>query len=105
MRFAVPQLHAMQKEFADKMRFLCVYIAEAHAADEWYYNIIHEMIFIHSCRPISSARASITGETINFKQPVSNEQRMGLANRFVNDYKFEIETVIDLIDNPFESMY
>lgn len=36
------------------------------------------------------------------KQPVSDEERLLIAKKFVDDYKFEIPTVIDLIDNAFE---
>lgn len=90
MRAAVPILHNLQKEFAAQVEFLCVYILEAHAMDEW---------------PINSARASITGAPINFKQPVIEEERLKLAKQFVDDYSFEITTVVDLMDNSFEDVF
>lgn len=90
MRFAVPQLHALQNEFKHSMEFLCVYIMEAHATDEW---------------PISSARASVTGQPVMFRQARSDEERLTVAKKFVEDYSFEINTVIDLIDNPFENLF
>jgi type I thyroxine 5'-deiodinase len=90
MRFSVPQLHALQQEFTDKMEFLCIYIAEAHATDEW---------------PISSARSSITGTPVNYRQAQSDEERIQAAKQFVKDYKFEFHTVIDLISNPFEELF
>jgi ABC-type uncharacterized transport system ATPase subunit len=90
MRYAVPTLHAWQKEFSEKINFLCIYIAEAHATDEW---------------PISSARSSITGKAINFRQAVSDEERIAAAKQFIKDYSFEIPTVIDLISNPFEEVF
>lgn len=90
MRGAVPILHNLQQKFQEKMDFLHVYIAEAHAMNEW---------------PINSSRDSITGEAINFKQPVSDNERIGLANKFIGDYSFKWPTVIDLIENPFEALF
>ena len=41
---------------------------------------------------------------MNFKQAVSDEERIEVAQQFVKDYSFEIPTVIDLINNPFEGI-
>lgn len=90
MRVGVPIMHSLFEEFSSRVNFLCVYIAEAHAMDEW---------------PINSARGSITGQPINFNQPISDSQRLSLAIQFVSDYQFLIPTVIDLIDNAFEEAF
>lgn len=57
---------------ADGVRWVVVYITEAHAVDEW---------------PISSARFTPDGEPVSVEQPTTTETRMELAKRFAEEYK------------------
>jgi len=90
MRTFVPDLHAIYQQYKHAYDFVCVYIMEAHAMDEW---------------PISSPRGSVDGKPINIKQPKSIEQRLALADKFVADYKFEIPMVVDPMDNSFDEVF
>jgi len=93
MRGLVSSFHSLYEEFRSDVEFLCVYIAEAHAQDEW---------------PISSSRYAVQkkkGLPIIINQPKTNEERLESANLFVTDFEFRIPTVIDSIDNVFDVHY
>lgn len=81
--------HEMKSEFQDAVDFLCVYTAEAHAQDEW---------------PISSPRYHDKVPVI-INQPKTNEERLDVAQRFVERYQFQWPMVIDPIGEPFDSVY
>ena len=54
-----------------RVRFVMVYVAEAHAEDEW---------------PISSGRYNAGRGPVRVTQPTSHEERVTLARRFVCDF-------------------
>ena len=68
-----------------------VYVAEAHAQDEW---------------PLRSARFSADGQPVVVDQPRTLEQRLGLARRFAADYGIESPLYVDNpADEAFERLY
>lgn len=74
---------------------MTVYITEAHAEDEW---------------PISSGKFNQGRGPVRVTQPVSNEERCALAQRFVNDFNYTSRLVVDPVEssagpNPFEREY
>jgi hypothetical protein len=78
-----PYFQHLADKYQEKANFLCVYITEAHAADEW---------------PI--------GPTISFcSQPKSIEERCDLANKFVTENNIRFEVVVDSMENSFEKMF
>jgi len=72
-------LHSLYQQFAEKVNFLAVYIAEAHAKDEW---------------PV--------GESISVcDQPKTLEERQAIARRFVAQHSFKLPIVLDSMNNTF----
>lgn len=67
----------------DRVQLVGLYIAEAHANDEW---------------PVSSARYSIDGAPICVDQPLTLEARMALAARFVTQYRWIWPMLVDSMD-------
>lgn len=80
----------MQEKYAHKVDFLCVYIEEAHAQDEW---------------PISSCRWNPTGKKIMYNQHKTIEDRLAVARDFIDAFGWKYPTILDAIDNPFETAY
>jgi hypothetical protein len=83
----VPELHSLLDEFSTKVgvvRFLTVYVEEAHAQDEW---------------PI--------GHPDHIKQPRTTAERIAVARKFVENYSYRIPVVIDVPEsgNLFEQLY
>ena len=74
--------------FAD---FLCVYIEEAHATDEW---------------PISSARYN-NGQVCSIKQPKTNPERYDIVRKFKENFNVQMPIAFDSpeLNNPFEQNY
>ncbi|CAF3148047.1 unnamed protein product [Rotaria sp. Silwood2] len=68
---------------SDGLRFLVVYIAEAHARDQW------PMGKIISC----------------VDQPTTLEQRLENALKCQKDCKFEVPMLVDSMDNTFHLTY
>lgn len=65
------------------MRFLSIYIAEAHARDQWP-----------------------AGKTIScVDQPTVLEQRLENARQFKNKFNFEMPILVDSMDNTFHKTY
>eukprot|EP00039_Didymoeca_costata_P013561 m.208746 g.208746 ORF g.208746 m.208746 type:complete len:66 (+) comp15810_c0_seq19:3466-3663(+) len=60
----------MRKEFKEHAAFVTVYVLEAHASDEW---------------PM--------GTEICFRQPKTLEQRLSVAQAFIEDKKIGVATV------------
>jgi len=87
MRGLVPVLHQMYEQYRKSVDFLCVYILEAHAQDEW---------------PISSSRYNPTRLPVKYKQPKTNSERLAIATEFIAAYNFRLPTVADCIENEFE---
>lgn len=76
------ELNTLRRQFADHADFLLVYIAEAHASDEW---------------PI--------GSDLIFDQPKTLDERHKIVNKFIENTKFEWPIVLDNIDNHFDNIY
>lgn len=65
------------------MRLLTIYIAEAHARDQWP-----------------------AGKTIScVDQPTQLEQRLENARRFQEKFNFEMPMLVDSMDNTFHKTY
>lgn len=75
-------LKYLQSEFQDKVDFLMVYIREAHASDEW---------------PLGKLKCIPQHKTL--------EDRIKVASELVEQYGFTIHTVVDSIDNRFNSEF
>jgi hypothetical protein len=91
MRGLVPAIHNIADEFkSHPVDILTVYILEAHATDEW---------------PISSSRYSPTGSAVAFEQHKKLQDRIGAANKFVEDFNYRIPMCVDTMENQFEKEY
>jgi hypothetical protein len=97
----VPALHALQRELSGRVAMLCVYIAEAHACDEW---------------PIASARYNGGRGAVCVAAPRSDAARCALARAFVADFQFALPTLVDTVGeappdgdtktrDPFDAAY
>lgn len=64
------------------IKFLTVYIVEAHAIDEW---------------PV--------GDPLKVTQPRTISERCGVARAFVDEYKLRPPMIVDQIDNNFSEQY
>jgi len=90
MRGLAPSLHQLFDEFkVQNVDFLCVYITEAHAQDEW---------------PISSSRFN-NGKAVIYNQPRKIEERLSIARDFIQAFNFRIPMVADTMENQFEAQY
>jgi len=72
----------MQKKYANVARFIAVYLAEAHAMDEW---------------PIGDRTCVTAHKTI--------EERADAARQFTKDYNFEVTTYLDTMINNFDFLF
>lgn len=76
-------IHKLQEKYtAHGIKFLAVYIVEAHAIDEW---------------PV--------GDPLKVTQPKSIAERCGVARAFMAEYKLRIPMVVDQLDNNFSNTY
>jgi len=75
-------MNCLQESFKDIANFVAVYIAEAHAQDEW---------------PLGKKVCVMKHKTI--------EDRLSVARAFQKDYDFQIPILVDLIDNNFDELY
>jgi len=66
---------AWEAEFGSEFAFAMVYIAEAHAIDEW---------------PVQSARNSPSGQPVSYKQHTSAEERLAAARDFSRDFSVHL---------------
>ena len=92
MRGFAPLVKEISTRFGSAFHFRFIYIAEAHAMDEW---------------PVRSGRFTTDGEPIVVNQPKCVTERCALAQKFVQDYQFDLETFVDIPENgdPFEKAY
>lgn len=74
----------MYNQYKSKINFVTIYIAEAHADDEW---------------PIR------TKKSLQFKQHKTNIERWNIANKFIKDYNYQIPCIIDSMKNEFTNIY
>lgn len=85
------QLSEIYDLYSKYINFRFVYIIEAHAQDEW---------------PICSARWSPTQKPIKYNQTRTIEERLLVAKDFIQDFNFQMPTVIDKPEeNLFEKLY
>jgi len=75
-------MHKLYSKYSRTVNFLVVYIAEAHAVDEW---------------PV--------GDPLKIMQPKSTMERAGIASKFKKDYQFLLPMLVDTVDNEYEQTY
>jgi len=75
-------MHKLLVKYSRKINFLVIYIAEAHAADEW---------------PV--------GDPLKIMQPKTNMERAAIAKKFQDDYQFMLPMLVDSVENSFEQTY
>jgi len=75
-------MHKLLVKFNRTINFLVVYIAEAHAVDEW---------------PV--------GDPLKIMQPRSNRERVAIAQKFKQDYNLLLPMLVDTVQNTFEQTY
>jgi len=84
----VPQLNQLYHDFTDRVAFRMIYIAEAHALDEW---------------PMGDGYPGSEYQAI--PQPKSVEERCGVAKFFRSEISCDLPMVIDGPDDLFEKKY
>jgi len=78
----VNQVHSLQAELEGAALFLTIYIAEAHAQDQW---------------PL--------GQHVSVLQHKTVEERRTIANKFCAKVDYKIHMVVDDISNNFMNIY
>lgn len=76
----------MQEKFEEHAEFLTIYIREAHPEDEWQMTSNEE-------------------EDVCYAQPKTIGQRVGIANDFIERFDFQIDLLVDPIENPADDIY
>jgi hypothetical protein len=76
----------MHKKYGDRVRFLTLYIKEAHPEDEWQLDANEK-------------------ESVCYTQPKTTAQRLAIANDFVKRFHWEIPLAVDPIENPANTAY
>lgn len=76
----------MYRKYGDRADFVTLYIKEAHPEDEWQMDDNEE-------------------EGVCYPQPKTTEQRLAIANDFVQRFKFSIPLLVDKIENPANEAY
>jgi hypothetical protein len=76
----------MHQKYGDRVRFLTLYIKEAHPLDEWQME--------------SNEKVSVC-----YPQPKTKEDRVRIANDFVKRFQYKIPLVVDPIENPANQAY
>jgi hypothetical protein len=79
-------MQAMHRKYGDRVRFLTVYIKEAHPLDEWQME-------------------SNEKESVCYPQPTTTGQRLSIANDFVKRFHWEIPLAVDAIENRANAAY
>ncbi len=79
-------MQEMHRKYGDRVRFLTVYIKEAHPLDEWQME-------------------SNEKESVCYPQPTTSGQRLAIANDFVKRFHWEIPLAVDPIENPANAAY
>jgi hypothetical protein len=75
-----------------KVDFHFVYIAEAHASDEW---------------PIQSSRFNKNRAPVSYKQPTTSEERTLIIRDFVQTMNLQMNVLLDVVEkgDQFERLY
>jgi len=76
----------MYRRYGDSVRFLTLYIKEAHPTDEWQMD-------------------SNEKEQVCYPQPKTTAERVAIANDFVKRFHYEIPMAVDPIENPANALY
>lgn len=76
----------MAQRYADRARFLTIYIKEAHPEDEWQMT-------------------SNEKESVCYPQPKTLAQRVAIANDFVRRFHYGVPLAVDPITNPANAAY
>jgi hypothetical protein len=76
----------MHGQYGDRAGFVTVYIKEAHPEDEWQQDENEE-------------------EGVCYPQPKTTEQRLAIANDFVERFRYPIPLLVDPIENPTNQAY
>lgn len=75
-------MHSLYSKYSRTVNFLVIYIAEAHASDEW---------------PV--------GDPLKIMQPRSTLERAAIASKFKKDYSFLLPMLVDTVDNEYEQTF
>jgi len=75
-------MHNLYEKYNQKVNFLAIYIVEAHAIDEW---------------PV--------GDPLIINQPISINERCGIAREFVREYKLRFTLLVDNMKNDFSEKF
>lgn len=76
----------MYRRYGDRAAFLTVYIKEAHPLDEWQID-------------------SNEKEGVCYPQPRTTEQRVAIANDFIQRFRYPIPVLVDDIGNGADAVY
>jgi hypothetical protein len=76
----------MYHKYGDRVRFLTLYIKEAHPIDEWQMD-------------------SNVKEDVCYPQPTTTAKRVAIANDFVKRFHYDIPLIVDPIENPANAAY
>jgi len=78
----VNNVHSLQADLKGKAMFVTIYIAEAHAQDQW---------------PL--------GRHVTVLQPKTLEERIKIATGYVQKFNYQIPLVVDDMSNNFMNTY
>ena len=78
-------MNSLFAEFRERADFRLVYIAEAHATDEW---------------PIASGRYTADGEAVCLTQPRNADERRAAAQAYVEAYGIALPVLVDPPPEP-----
>jgi type I thyroxine 5'-deiodinase len=76
----------MHRDYGDRVRFLTVYIKEAHPEDEWQMD-------------------SNEKENVCYPQPRTLADRLAIANDFVKRFQYDVPIAVDDIGNDADKAY
>jgi hypothetical protein len=76
----------MRKRYGDRVRFLTLYIKEAHPLDEWQME-------------------SNEKESVCYPQPKTTAERVRIANDFVKRFHYGTPLIVDPIENVANRVY
>jgi len=78
----------MNRKYGDRVRFLTLYIKEAHTEDEWQMD--------------SNAKDK---DDVCYPQPKTTAARVAIANDFVKRFHYEVPLAVDPIENGANAVY
>lgn len=76
----------MRHKYGERVRFLTLYIREAHPLDEWQMD-------------------SNEKENVCYPQPRTTAQRVAIANDFVKRFRYDVPLAVDPIENRANAVY